>query len=84
MLALRMSMSVLVAVPVRGQMFMITHMIALAVVQALVRPWTTRIFAEHQRFNRDRHGVALRFQGRKDANRNCRQSEQAAGTCART
>ena len=32
-------------------------MVVFAVVQALARPWTARIFAEHQRFDRDRHGV---------------------------
>ena len=52
-------MAVLVALRVRMFMVMIMdeRMIMLAVVQALARPWTARIFAEHQRFDRDRHGV---------------------------
>ena len=61
MLVVRVSVAVfvavLVAVVVRMRMFMIMRVIVLAVVQALARPWTSRIFAEHQRFDGDRHGI---------------------------
>ena len=54
---LLMRMSVLVRVRVFTVMIMDVRVIVLAVVQPLARPWTARIFAEHQRFDRDRHGI---------------------------
>ena len=62
---MRMSVTVRVAVRlvvlVRVRMFMVmivdVRVIVLAVVQPLARPWTARIFAEHQRFDGDRHSV---------------------------
>ena len=48
---------VFVFVAVLVRMFMIMRMIMLAVMKALPRPRPARIFAEHQRFDRDRDGV---------------------------
>ena len=61
MLVMRVSGAALVTVAVRVRTFMLMRMnmciVVLAVVQALARPRTPRIFAEHQRFDRDRHGI---------------------------
>src|SRR5262249_49439100 len=38
-------------------MFMTMRMIVLAMMQALPRPRSARVFAEHQRFDGDRHGI---------------------------
>ena len=58
MLMMRVSVAVVVmAVLLRMFMLMVARMIMLAVMQTLPRPRTARVFAEHQRFDRDRHGV---------------------------
>src|SRR5215472_5382066 len=56
-LAVLVLMAVVVMMAGVMRMFVLMTMIVLAVMQTLARPRTTRVFAEHQGFDRDRHGV---------------------------
>jgi hypothetical protein len=50
---------VMVVIAMRMIMRMTVGMVMtiIMMMQTLARPWAARVFAEHQRFNGDRHGV---------------------------